>query len=360
VLELGQRGLDVAVEVRADRDVVVGAGDRDDAVDVRADDVDALGERLGRRDAVARPVLARDHAHHAAAPADLGDVAVDDVVLVVADPAGDVRRDHRGAGIHHAERVVDRLLVHVRDVDQDVVLGHRPHGGLSECGQPDVALLREQQLVEGVGHERDRRRVLGHSAPEQVRERDVGDALLRELGDAGGDLGLVGPEGEAALDAVDEPDPAGLDRRVERVGVAHHLRAAERLLARDVAFHELDLLAQRLDVARARRRAVGLVEVHLVERLEEHREDRAHVALAAQLDGDRRRPARPLVVEQPREDLEHDGAPRRPRPRRQHGRVRVRLARLEQMHREVGVQVDEHAPTLPGGVVPRQLRDPAR
>jgi hypothetical protein len=77
VPEIVKRRLDVAVEVGADRHVIVGLRDVDNPVDVRADDLDALLERLGRRGrTVARPVLAHDHPQHAATPAHLADHVV--------------------------------------------------------------------------------------------------------------------------------------------------------------------------------------------------------------------------------------------------------------------------------------------
>jgi hypothetical protein len=68
------------------------------------------------------------------------------------------------------------------------------------------------------------------------------------------------------------------------------------------------------------------------------------------LDRHRGRASRALVVEQPRQHVEQHAAPRRPGPWVTHGRVRVRLARLQHVHREVGVDIDDRADCLLGGL----------
>ena len=78
-----------------------------------------------------------------------------------------------------------------------------------------AAALREHRVIDGVREERDGVRVRRDLAEEQVRERDVGDALLGEVGDVGGDL--LGPvaEMEATLDRMDQRDRAVFDAPVE-------------------------------------------------------------------------------------------------------------------------------------------------
>ena len=70
VLEAGQRGLDVAVEVRADRDVVVAPGQLVDLVDVPAQRFERALERVHARQPAGDEVLAHDAAEHAAPSGD--------------------------------------------------------------------------------------------------------------------------------------------------------------------------------------------------------------------------------------------------------------------------------------------------
>ena len=121
-----------------------------------------------------------------------------------------------GVGRHHGQRavrvglveelkgLVDRVGSHVRDVHQDPVAGHRPHGGDAKVGEALALALGEQAAVEAVREERKRRRHSGHAAEEQVRDGDVGDPAPCELRDVGVDLCCVPAQMEAALDAVHE------------------------------------------------------------------------------------------------------------------------------------------------------------
>ena len=78
--------------------------------------------------------------------------------------------------------------------------------------RPSSRRCGNRQPVDPVGDERDRRRVRGHLAEEEVGERHVGHAPGGELRDRPLDLARRGPEVEAALHAVHEHD---LPRRQE-------------------------------------------------------------------------------------------------------------------------------------------------
>ena len=119
-------------------------------------------------------------------------------------------------------------------------------------------------------------------------------------------------------------------------------RRAERL-GPDVVLDEGDLVQERLDVAGLRRRAVGQVEVHLVQRRVEDGQHGADVARAHELDRDARRALRPLVVQPPREQVDEDRLPARVGALGQDRRLRVRLLGRDEVHRVVRVEVDEHA-----------------
>jgi 2,3-bisphosphoglycerate-independent phosphoglycerate mutase len=146
-------------------------------------------------------------------PRDAGDRVLGQVVLEAGEVAGAVRDDDRHglirvALVEDAQRIADRGAAHVREVEQHARLDHRLDRGLAEPAQADVARLAEHRAIQPVGHEGQGRRVGGHPPPEQVRERDVGDAAASELGDVLAHLGLARAQREAALDAVHERDLA--------------------------------------------------------------------------------------------------------------------------------------------------------
>src|SRR6266849_3693577 len=84
-LEPRERRLDEAVEVGADRGVSVRAGDLVEAVDVGAEDLDRVGDRVRRADVVGRLMLGEDQAHHAVAGRDALDRLRVEVVVLAAE-----------------------------------------------------------------------------------------------------------------------------------------------------------------------------------------------------------------------------------------------------------------------------------
>ena len=75
--------------------------------------------------------------------------------------------------VKQLEGLHDRVLAHVADVDQDPVLVHRPDDALAERAQGAARRLTEDRLVLAVGEHRQRRRVGGHAAVDQMGQRDV-------------------------------------------------------------------------------------------------------------------------------------------------------------------------------------------
>ena len=165
--------------------------------------------------------------------------------------------------------------------------------------RPAPAFWGKRRVVERVGQERERRRVGGDAAPEQVGERDVGDAARGERDDVRVDVGRRGAEVEAALDAVDEADDAVGEGAVELGLVVDTVAPG---CAADLRLDLLELLEQAGEVARLRQRAVGLVEVHLVERRVEHRQPHAHAAGGEEVGGHARPRVPAAVVQQPARD----------------------------------------------------------
>ena len=212
------RRLDEAVEVRADPDVAVRAGDVVDAVDVALDHLERLLERLRVLAAhtVVELVLGEDQPDHAVALRDLAHRRLVEEVDLAAEAVAGVRGDdgmvgRRRAGlavepVEQRERLLEAVGPHVRDVDQHALAVHRAHRRRAELGQPDPLVLREQRAVDDVGEEGEGGRVGGDATPEQVRERDVGDAALGQRRDVLVDLLRRRAEVEAALDAVHERD----------------------------------------------------------------------------------------------------------------------------------------------------------
>jgi hypothetical protein len=76
----------------------------------------------------------------------------------------------------------------VRQVHQDAVSHHGLNGGTAAFGEAPARRLRKHPSVDRVGKERDRGRVRRHLAVEEVRQRDVGDTVLLQLGDVALDL----------------------------------------------------------------------------------------------------------------------------------------------------------------------------
>lgn len=93
----GEGGLDEAVEVGADGAVLVRAGDLADALQVAADDLERVLERLGA--AAAQPVgglvLGQDYAHHSPAASDGRDLIRAEVVLLAPEAVANVGGDQR-------------------------------------------------------------------------------------------------------------------------------------------------------------------------------------------------------------------------------------------------------------------------
>ena len=90
--------------------------------------------------------------------ASLHDRMTGDVVLLAAEAVARVGGDDRvgarvAAGLRverldQRERLVDRVVAHVADVDQHLALVHRLHRGLAELGERGVLVLREDEVVE--------------------------------------------------------------------------------------------------------------------------------------------------------------------------------------------------------------------
>lgn len=194
-----------------------------------------------------RKVLAIDHAEHATAVGDRADRRVEQAVGVLAQPARHVRGDHghlavgRIALVEQRERVRERLLAHVRDIDQHVVAHHRIDERRAELAEAGLR-LREHEPVQPVGKERDRRRVGGHAAPEQMCHGDVGHPARCQLADVGGDLLRLGAEVEAALHGVDQRQCARLQAPFERRAVVRNRRPA--VVTGDVVLDCLELIPQ--------------------------------------------------------------------------------------------------------------------
>jgi hypothetical protein len=214
-LQPGESRLDEPVEIAPDRDgcptAFAGGCDR----------VDVLTQEFARLDRGARHpdlMLSHDHADkptphlHASRG---GDVEVVGLRIAVRVTHAHVRGEHWvRSGIvsrlcvqllDQRERFVDRLLIHVADVDQHLVLVHRARRRSAQTGESRGRLM-EEVVVFRVGKGRNRRGVGRHTPEEQMCERDVQNALVSQPADVGVDRLLIGAEVKAALHAVDEHD----------------------------------------------------------------------------------------------------------------------------------------------------------
>ena len=226
------------------------------------------------------------------------------VVLLAPESAAGVRAEDRNRAlgvdlVEQREGVRERAIAHVRDIDQDALVHERPQRRPAELGQA-LPGLREQEPVDPVGDEWDRRCVRGDAPEEQVRERHVGHAAAAQLGHGALDLGAGPAEVEAALDRVDEHDLAGVEQPVELPRTVGDGRRA-RVMLRQVLLHELQLAYERGRVLRLRWRAVGLAEVHLVEGRVQHRVHEPHLAGLERGEGHARERVRRRVVGEPAE-----------------------------------------------------------
>src|SRR3954468_18307310 len=126
------------------------AGDLPDPVDMAAGHLERLFEGL-RAFAypVAELVLGHDQADNAVAPLDLKHLRLTEHVVLGAEAVTGMRADDRDLTrrvelvIEQANRFAERLLIHVREVDQDPVLHHRAYGGGAAGGQALAGRLRE-------------------------------------------------------------------------------------------------------------------------------------------------------------------------------------------------------------------------
>ena len=294
-------------------------------------------------------MLGEDQADDAAASGDSPDRLLVDAVLLVPESKGAVRGDHRDPPIgiqlvEELEGVGDRPGAHVREVDHDALANHRPDRGPAELGEAELGLGKHQP-VEPVGKKRQGRRVGGNAAPEQVREDDVRDAPARQGGHRGVDrLGRLA-EVKAALDAVDQRDAPAVELAIERVGITND-RGGGGVALVDVRLDHVELADQARQVFGLRRRAVWSIEVELVEERVDHRERDADPALLKLGDRHPRSALERAVVGDPAGEPDQPGAdpvaqpvaPVRGREQVDRGPGRLR----QQVHRVVGVEVDDH------------------
>ncbi len=246
-----------------------------------ADGRDRLIERGGLRQAVGHVVLAGDEPHYAPARRDGAQLGVAQVVAQAAESVRRVR-GHDGYLALRVERVepgkrfTQRALAHMSHVDQDVLLHQRVDRRLPQVRQAQ-GWLREQQPVEPVRQERQRRSIGRHVAPEQVRERHIRDAQVREAAHVGTHaLGRVA-QVKPPFHGVNQRDLVLDCRGLELGGVLDHHRIGAESRG-DVALHPRDLGLQVREVVPQGRSAVRLVEIDLVERLIQDRQDHANVA----------------------------------------------------------------------------------
>jgi hypothetical protein len=127
-------------------------------------------------------------------------------VLLAAEAVAGVGGDHGRAalGIDAGEQGqggVDRVLGHVRDVDQHALVGRRPDRRPTG-GEQRLGGLGEHHAPQGIGKKGNGVRDLGHAAVEEVADGEVGDTALGQLGDPSGDAVGVWAEVEGALHAV--------------------------------------------------------------------------------------------------------------------------------------------------------------
>jgi len=156
----------------------------------------------------------------------------------------------------------------VREVDQDPLIDHRVHDLAPDRGEAFVVGLRKDSVVEPVGQERQRGGVGRDIPEEEVRNRHVGHSHPCEGPNVALDFRTLAPKLETSLDRVDQDRDAVAQQRVEFTGrVGDCDIAAMRL---DVVLNRLVLLDDVVEIALPRRGAVGLGQVHLVERLVEH------------------------------------------------------------------------------------------
>ena len=162
------------------------------------------------------------------------------------------------------------------------MLVHRTHRLTAQRGEAGGLGLGEEARVQGIGDERNRRRIRRHLPPEEVCQGDVGHAAFRELGHPPVDLADRSAEVEAPFHAVDDPEALSGHYVLQVLLALDDQRpcAARRQAVLDL----VEAIGQLLEVVISRGPTRPFVGVHFRVGHEEDGEDQADFALLQTLE----------------------------------------------------------------------------